>query len=117
MSKQPPTQELAAKDLHGNEWRFKHIFRGNNSLIVRCPPSLLSSILLCLSIVTDGSGEFQVSPVDTCFRVVGVFLLAPKGLSLGMRLYFLGLFYPELGFQISLVILLWKGTNSGILQR
>ncbi|XP_047156366.1 auxin response factor 2A-like isoform X1 [Vigna umbellata] len=28
MSKQPPTQELAAKDLHGNEWRFKHIFRG-----------------------------------------------------------------------------------------
>ncbi|KAF5957255.1 hypothetical protein HYC85_004480 [Camellia sinensis] len=28
MSRQPPTQELAAKDLHGNEWRFKHIFRG-----------------------------------------------------------------------------------------
>ncbi|KAF8379733.1 hypothetical protein HHK36_029181 [Tetracentron sinense] len=23
-----PTQELAAKDLHGYEWRFKHIFRG-----------------------------------------------------------------------------------------
>ncbi|GMI66765.1 auxin response factor 18 [Hibiscus trionum] len=23
-----PTQELAAKDLHGHEWRFKHIFRG-----------------------------------------------------------------------------------------
>ncbi|KAG5148589.1 hypothetical protein JHK82_015470 [Glycine max] len=28
MSKQPPTQELVAKDLHANEWRFKHIFRG-----------------------------------------------------------------------------------------
>ncbi|KAL8226079.1 hypothetical protein R6Q57_018636 [Mikania cordata] len=28
MSRQPPTQELAAKDLHGNEWRFRHIFRG-----------------------------------------------------------------------------------------
>ncbi|KAG2702839.1 hypothetical protein I3843_06G102700 [Carya illinoinensis] len=28
MSKQPPTQELATKDLHGNEWRFRHIFRG-----------------------------------------------------------------------------------------
>ncbi|XP_061372331.1 auxin response factor 2B-like [Gastrolobium bilobum] len=28
MSKQPPTQELAAKDLHGTEWRFRHIFRG-----------------------------------------------------------------------------------------
>ncbi|XP_050378925.1 auxin response factor 2 [Argentina anserina] len=28
MSRQPPTQELVAKDLHGNEWRFRHIFRG-----------------------------------------------------------------------------------------
>ncbi|GAB2289349.1 Auxin response factor 2A [Dionaea muscipula] len=28
MSRQPPTQELLAKDLHGNEWRFRHIFRG-----------------------------------------------------------------------------------------
>ncbi|GFP89435.1 auxin response factor 2 [Phtheirospermum japonicum] len=28
MSLVPPTQELVAKDLHGNEWRFKHIFRG-----------------------------------------------------------------------------------------
>lgn len=29
MSKQPPTQELVAKDLHGTEWRFRHIFRGD----------------------------------------------------------------------------------------
>ncbi|KAF3973473.1 hypothetical protein CMV_003116 [Castanea mollissima] len=28
MSQQPPTQELITKDLHGNEWRFRHIFRG-----------------------------------------------------------------------------------------
>ncbi|KAJ6702132.1 AUXIN RESPONSE FACTOR [Salix koriyanagi] len=28
MSLQPPAQELVAKDLHGNEWRFRHIFRG-----------------------------------------------------------------------------------------
>ncbi|CAH9112957.1 unnamed protein product [Cuscuta epithymum] len=28
MSRQPPTQELVTKDLHGNEWRFRHIFRG-----------------------------------------------------------------------------------------
>ncbi|CAM0873669.1 unnamed protein product [Alopecurus aequalis] len=28
MSRQPPTQELTAKDLHGAEWRFRHIFRG-----------------------------------------------------------------------------------------
>ncbi|KAG9446203.1 hypothetical protein H6P81_012331 [Aristolochia fimbriata] len=28
MCRQPPTQELVAKDLHGTEWRFRHIFRG-----------------------------------------------------------------------------------------
>jgi auxin response factor len=28
MSQPTPTQELVAKDLHGYEWRFKHIFRG-----------------------------------------------------------------------------------------
>lgn len=29
MTQSTPTQELVAKDLHGYEWRFKHIFRGN----------------------------------------------------------------------------------------
>ncbi|XP_050226231.1 auxin response factor 9 [Mercurialis annua] len=28
MAQPTPTQELVAKDLHGYEWRFKHIFRG-----------------------------------------------------------------------------------------
>ncbi|XP_023746167.2 auxin response factor 9 isoform X2 [Lactuca sativa] len=28
MTQATPTQELAATDLHGTEWRFKHIFRG-----------------------------------------------------------------------------------------
>ncbi|KAL5796003.1 hypothetical protein ACOSQ2_000823 [Xanthoceras sorbifolium] len=28
MNQTTPTQELVAKDLHGYEWRFKHIFRG-----------------------------------------------------------------------------------------
>ncbi|XP_047318551.1 auxin response factor 1-like [Impatiens glandulifera] len=28
MSQQPPWQELVANDLHGNEWHFRHIFRG-----------------------------------------------------------------------------------------
>ncbi|KAG6474028.1 auxin response factor 17-like isoform X1 [Zingiber officinale] len=27
-SLQPPAQELVARDLHGNEWKFRHIFRG-----------------------------------------------------------------------------------------
>ncbi|GMN31478.1 hypothetical protein TIFTF001_003277 [Ficus carica] len=29
MTQSTPTQELVAKDLHGYEWRFKHIFRGS----------------------------------------------------------------------------------------
>ncbi|KAF4382894.1 hypothetical protein G4B88_021677 [Cannabis sativa] len=28
MSQQPPVQELVAKDLHGFEWHFRHIYRG-----------------------------------------------------------------------------------------
>ncbi|EEF34538.1 Auxin response factor, putative [Ricinus communis] len=28
MSQQPPWQELVATDLHGNQWHFRHIFRG-----------------------------------------------------------------------------------------
>ncbi|XP_038713776.1 auxin response factor 2B-like isoform X2 [Tripterygium wilfordii] len=28
MSGQPPAQDLVAQDLHGNEWRFRHIYRG-----------------------------------------------------------------------------------------
>jgi auxin response factor len=28
MSQNPPCQELVAKDLHGTEWHFRHIFRG-----------------------------------------------------------------------------------------
>ena len=31
MNQATPTQELVAKDLHGYEWRFKHIFRGNKN--------------------------------------------------------------------------------------
>jgi auxin response factor len=27
MSQQPPSQKLVAKDLHGVEWRVRHIFR------------------------------------------------------------------------------------------
>lgn len=28
MTQQPPWQELVATDMHGNEWHFRHIFRG-----------------------------------------------------------------------------------------
>ncbi|KAG5060296.1 hypothetical protein JHK87_001325 [Glycine soja] len=29
-SQQPPAQELIARDMHGNEWKFRHIFRGQS---------------------------------------------------------------------------------------
>lgn len=28
---QRPSQELVAKDLHGIEWKFRHIYRGTES--------------------------------------------------------------------------------------
>ena len=30
---QPPAQELIARDLHDNEWKFRHIFRGRCSFL------------------------------------------------------------------------------------
>lgn len=50
MGKQPPTQELVAKDLHAVEWRFRHIFRGKshgmhvvilNIWMLNCSPFML----------------------------------------------------------------------------
>ena len=32
-SQQRPSQELVAKDLHGTEWRFRHIYRGTSTKI------------------------------------------------------------------------------------
>lgn len=29
MSQPTPSQEIVAKDLNGYEWKFKHIYRGN----------------------------------------------------------------------------------------
>lgn len=34
-SQQPPAQELIARDLHDNEWKFRHIFRGKYVLFSR----------------------------------------------------------------------------------
>lgn len=119
MSRQPPTQELVAKDLHCNEWRFRHIFRGINLVsnsnlpitllpamfyILRlvhcfCPviflfASLISMLVMyvSLSCFVDIKWECQVNLGGTCFRAVGVFLLAPRDLLQGMPLYFSGQF-------------------------
>ncbi|KAL3622257.1 Arf11p [Castilleja foliolosa] len=69
MSQPTPTQDLAAKDLHGYEWRFKHIFRvhlGNNGELrvgVRrlarqqssMPPSVISSQSMHLGVLATAS--------------------------------------------------------------
>lgn len=55
MSQQTPTQELIARDLHGNEWQFKHIFRGVSLfhfLVIVCSTSHRSA--------WDKSGYFCV---------------------------------------------------------
>ncbi|KAF5779265.1 putative DNA-binding pseudobarrel domain superfamily, leucine-rich repeat domain superfamily [Helianthus annuus] len=49
MTQPIPTQELVAKDLHGIEWRFKHIFRGQYALVFFCR---------CLKIAKRVSGNF-----------------------------------------------------------
>ena len=43
MSQDIPSQELVARDLHGQDWKFRHIYRGNVLLL---PVEILSSILL-----------------------------------------------------------------------
>ncbi|EXB80401.1 Auxin response factor 1 [Morus notabilis] len=53
MSQQPPWQELVATDLHGNEWHFRHIFRGRVFFIDLCTEYRLTSSEL----VQNSGGE------------------------------------------------------------
>lgn len=47
MTKQPPTQELVARDLHGAEWKFRHIFRGKKKYKPFDPSYLCASSTCC----------------------------------------------------------------------
>lgn len=58
MSQPTPTQELVAKDLHGYEWRFKHIFRGKGD------GKLMSFLLSPTVLVIELSDCLQILP---CF--------------------------------------------------
>lgn len=109
MSKQPPTQELIATDLHGNEWHFRHIFRGiikfywphlSNSLVhflfndIANKVSIVVSFKFCLCTVLmkgwNMNVKCQVNQGGISFKVVGVFSSARKSLLLGMLLFFSG---------------------------
>ncbi|KAL5166476.1 Auxin response factor 4 [Glycine soja] len=66
---QIPSQELVAKDLHGMEWKFRHIYR------------------------ESPCGNFcQVSQGGICSLLAGVFLLAKRILFLEMQFSFLGVY-------------------------
>lgn len=91
MSRQPPTQELVAKDLHGNEWRFRHIFRGDY-LMDFC--SYLTTVSYDLEYVCHmpfdlvwwilkGTGKSYVSTAtDSIFKLVVYWYVVERGVNL-----------------------------------
>lgn len=80
-----PTQELAAKDLHGYEWRFKHIFRGKTLMnVCAVIVVLLNNDTVCflipsMTLFAPLYLHNQVNHVGICLRQVGVLLSLPKG--------------------------------------
>jgi hypothetical protein len=44
-SQQPPAQELVARDLHDQEWHFRHIYRGISNIWSFFPPPASGSLL------------------------------------------------------------------------
>ena len=114
MSKQPPTQELVAKDLHANEWRFKHIFRGNCSLIVFSPSRLLSYSIV-YSIHCDWwvhwiSGQPRRHLLQSGWSV----FVSSKRLVAGDAFIFLRFVLPWIRVFDCTGLLLWNGANLGI---
>ncbi|KAJ1429474.1 PB1 domain [Sesbania bispinosa] len=53
MTQATPTQELAAKDLHGFEWKFKHIYRARQQSPM--PSSVISSQSMHLGVLATAS--------------------------------------------------------------
>ncbi|KAF2320305.1 hypothetical protein GH714_026987 [Hevea brasiliensis] len=71
MSQEPPCQQLVAKDLHGKQWHFQHIYRGNPKR----------------HLLTTGWGEFVGSKkLAKATRSVLIFLREENGeLRIGVR--------------------------------
>ncbi|CAH8387866.1 unnamed protein product [Eruca vesicaria subsp. sativa] len=78
-TQQPPAQELIAKDLHDNEWKFRHIFRGRNErnqllLGIRhasrpqtiVPSSMLSSDSMHIGLLAAAA---HAAATNSCFTV------------------------------------------------
>ncbi|XP_057991607.1 auxin response factor 2B isoform X2 [Hevea brasiliensis] len=71
MSQEPPFQQLVAKDLHGKQWHFQHIYRGNPKR----------------HLLTSGWGEFVGSKkLAKATRSVLIFLRGENGeIRIGVR--------------------------------
>jgi hypothetical protein len=41
----PPCQELVAKDVHGVEWKFRHIYRGISTILHTMPAISQASVI------------------------------------------------------------------------
>ncbi|KAL5171318.1 Auxin response factor 1 [Glycine soja] len=82
MTQQPPWQELVATDLHGNEWHFRHIFRGktkgeNGELRVgvrrlmrqhsNMPSSVISSHSMHLGVLATASHAIATGTLFSVF--------------------------------------------------
>lgn len=88
----PPCQELIAKDLHGNEWKFRHIFRGEFLKISSVLAVFWSCLFLFFSIVVKLRNScLQVSLSDISLPLDGVFLWVQRGLSLETPLFSYGM--------------------------
>ncbi|KAF2532332.1 hypothetical protein F2Q70_00033000 [Brassica cretica] len=57
MTQQTPTQELVAEDVHGYQWKFKHIFRADTTLITSL--LLFSDVILAFMWATSASLRFN----------------------------------------------------------
>ena len=65
---QPPAQELMAKDLHGQAWTFRHIYRGMLSSGV----GILSLLKYCISLFLHGPSKIIVLILDQNHLLTGL---------------------------------------------
>ena len=64
-NQQPPAQELIATDLHGNEWKFRHIFRGRYFQLLL----LVHNVVIFCSCIQPCIIQFMKESL-TCFNVI-----------------------------------------------
>lgn len=90
MNQVTPTQELAAKDLHGYEWKFKHIFRGNeldlcfkHIYFILCKLDIKHTFSKILMLLLS-----QANHGGICSLPAGVHLSLPKDWLLEIPLFF-----------------------------